>query len=96
MKLLLAAVFLLAPYGILSAQEGNATVSQEDRNGSILERRIQLQRQKEAKYAKEKSFAEGKEYNLSDKTVDPADINAVPTIEPEDDFDMTDVYSDEQ
>ncbi|WP_151899361.1 MULTISPECIES: hypothetical protein [Sulfurimonas] len=61
----------------------------------ITQKHIQQQIQKEQKYAKEQRFYQGKDYNLSAVEVDPSDLDAIPTIEPENDFDMTDVYRDD-
>ncbi|MEN4046705.1 hypothetical protein [Sulfurimonas sp. NWX367] len=61
----------------------------------ITQKHIQQQIQKEQKYAKEQRFYQGKDYNLSAVEVDPSDLDAIPIIEPENDFDMTDVYRDD-
>ena len=60
-----------------------------------IQKHIQEQIAKEKKYAKEKAFEHGKDYNLSATQIDKDTINAVPLIKPEDDFDMTDVYRDD-
>jgi hypothetical protein len=75
-----------------ASKEGNATLSKDDK--AILEAQIKKQMEREKKYAKEQRFYEGKEYDLNSEQVDPAIVDKVPVIEPEDDFDMSDVYSD--
>ncbi len=75
-----------------ATKEGNATLSKEDK--ALLEAQIKKQMEREKKYAKEQRFYEGKEYDLNSERVDPAIIDKVPVIQPEDDFDMSDVYSD--
>jgi len=93
MKNLWVLIFLVM--SILQAADNNQskTPSQEE---NLTQQHLKEQMEREKKYAKEKTFYEGKEYNLSDKTIDPRDLNSIPVIKPEDDFDMNDVYSDEQ
>ena len=62
----------------------------------ILKRQLKKQMEREEKYAKEQKFYQGKEYNLKDKEIDEASLKHLPTIEPDYDFDITDVYADEQ
>ncbi len=59
------------------------------------QKQIEAQIEKEKKYAKERVFYHAGEYNLSDAEVDPSVLDSVPLIEPEYDFDMTDVYRDD-
>ncbi|QOP46561.1 hypothetical protein [Sulfurimonas paralvinellae] len=56
---------------------------------------VQEQMQKEKRFAKEQKFYQGKEYNLSEQKVDPNDLDSIPDIKPDYDFDMTDVYRDD-
>jgi len=56
---------------------------------------VKEQMEREKKFAKEQKFYQGKEYDLSAEKVDPKDLDSVPEIEPENDFDMTDVYRDD-
>jgi len=56
---------------------------------------IKEQMQKEKKFAKEQKFYQAQEYDFSEEEVDPADLDSIPMIEPENDFDMTDVYRDD-
>jgi hypothetical protein len=60
-----------------------------------LEKQIQAQIEREKKYAKEQTFYKGKDYNLSEKQVDPKTLKNIPKIEPDYDFDITDVYRDD-
>ncbi|WP_457746326.1 hypothetical protein [Sulfurimonas sp.] len=56
---------------------------------------IQKEIEKEKKFAKEQKFYQGKEYDLKSEEIDPSIIDSIPSIEPENDFDMsTGVYSD--
>jgi len=63
---------------------------------SILKEQLKKQMELEAKYAKEQKFYQGKDYNLKEKEVDEKVLKHVPVIEPDYDFDITDVYRDDQ
>ena len=78
---------------IVMVAESNIT-KKEDTN--LTQKNLQEQLKREQKYAKEKTFYYGKDYNLSEKKVDEKTLSIIPVIEPEDDFDMDDVYSDIQ
>jgi hypothetical protein len=56
------------------------------------EKQIQEQMKKEEQYAKEQTFHQGKNYDLSDLEVDPNSLSDIPDIEPDYEFDMDDVY----
>ncbi len=56
------------------------------------EKQIQEQIKREEKYAKEKTFYQGRDYDLSELEVDPNSLESIPDIEPDYDFDMDDVY----
>ena len=89
---------LLLCASLLIAAENNQSVKSSESNSSLSEQNLTLQhikeqQEREKKYAKEKAFYEGKDYNLSDKKIDPRDLEHVPVIKPEDDFDMSDVYN---
>jgi hypothetical protein len=70
--------------------------SNSSNDANLTQKNLEEQMKREAKYAREKAFYQGKDYNLSERTVDPKTISNIPTITPEDDFDMDDVYSDIQ
>lgn len=56
---------------------------------------IEKQMEKEKKYAKEKAFYQGKDYDLKTYELDPNNLPDVPSMEPDDDFDMSEgVYTD--
>ena len=61
----------------------------------LKQKHLKEQMQREKKYAHEQKFYQGKEYDLSEQKVDPKDLDSIPVIEPENDFDMTDVYRDD-
>ncbi len=56
---------------------------------------IEKQMEKEKKYAKEKAFYQGEDYDLKSYEIDPDSLPDVPALEPDYDFDMSEgVYSD--
>ncbi len=68
----------------------------KDKENNITKKNLEEQIKREKKYAKEKAFYHGKDYNLSETEIDPKTVSNIPVIKPEDDFDMDDVYSDIQ
>ena len=56
------------------------------------EKQLQDQMKREEKYAREQTFQQGKNYDLSDSEVDPNSLDAIPVIEPDYSFNMDDVY----
>ena len=51
--------------------------------------------EKEKKYAKEKAFYQGKDYDLKSHQLDPNNLPDVPSLGSDDDFDMSEgVYTD--
>ena len=56
---------------------------------------IEKQMEKEKKYAKEKAFYQGDDYDLKSYEIDPDSLPDVPSLEPDYDFDMSEgVYTD--
>ena len=56
---------------------------------------IEKQMEKEKKYAKEKAFYQGEDYDLKSHEIDPNVLSKIPSLEPDYDFDMSEgVYSD--
>lgn len=89
-KILLIVVFIS-----LHVMALNGESLKREKKSDVAQKHIKEQMQREQKYAKEQKFYQGKDYNLSAVEVDPSDLDAIPTIEPENDFDMTDVYRDD-
>jgi len=69
--------------------------SNKTRSKQTLEQQIEEQIKREKKYAEEMKFYQGDEYDLKAAEIDEKSLDRIPTIEPEDDFDMTDVYRDD-
>ena len=63
----------------------------EQKTNQHLQHQIEL----EKKYAKEQKFYQAKDYDFKAKQVDKKTLDKVPKIEPDYDFDITDVYRDD-
>jgi len=50
---------------------------------------------REERYAKEQIFYQGDDYDLSQHTINKDSLDSIPVIEPDYDFDITDVYRDD-
>ena len=101
MKNLFLSVLLIVSLSLILEAENNSsakTAPNSDNNSSIntkqIEKKVQEQIEREKKYAKEKIFYQGSDYNLSEAEVDEDSLSSIPVLEPEYDFDMDDVYSD--
>jgi len=70
-------------------QETNATKSEKEKR---IQQQIKAQMEKEKKYAKEKTFYQGPEYDLSAYEIDPKSLDNIEVVEPDYDFNMDDVY----
>ncbi len=81
----------------VSAVDKQQTEKQSDSNQTkaLLEEKVKEQMEREKKFAKEQKFYQGKDYNLSEHVVDPKTLKDIPVIEPDYDFDITDVYRDD-
>ena len=84
---------------ITAGLHGNEHNTTNEHNSSIENNKTQEAIQKaielEKKYAKEKRFYQGSEYDLKGKEIDPDTLKKIPVIKPDYDFDMDEgVYSD--
>jgi len=109
-KLLLSTVLSLCVSLPLMA-EGNQTAAPKAANSDhnttqhaesnktdkkkLAQQKIKEQMEREQKYAKEQKFYQGDEYDLKAAEVDPNSLPDVPILEPDYDFDITDVYRDD-
>ena len=71
--------------------DNNKTTSSSD----ITKKQVQEQMEREEKYAKEQIFYQGDDYDLSQHDVNKKSLDSIPVIEPDYDFDITDVYRDD-
>jgi len=90
MKKVSVLFFMLGLFGVTLVSAQN--LSKEE---MLKQKHIKEQLEREKKFAQEQKFYQGDEYDLSEEEVDPKDLETIPTIEPENDFDMTDVYRDD-
>jgi len=76
---------------VLLSNENNSTIEQ-----NLTKTQIELQKQidREKAFAKDGTFLKGEDYDLSYAEVNSSNLDHIPTIEPDYDFDMDDVYSD--
>ena len=58
-------------------------------------KQVKEQMAREAEYAQTQSFAQGDDYDLKAVEVNQKSLENIPMIEPDYDFDMTDVYRDD-
>ena len=68
-------------------------VTKEKNN--LREEEVKKQIEREKKYAKEQKFYQGDEYDLKAVEINEKSLEHVPVIEPDYDFDITDVYRDD-
>ena len=72
-----------------------AAENNESNKSDVFQKHLKEQMEKEKQYAKEQKFYQGNEYDLKSKEVDKKTLSNVPVIEPDYDFDITDVYRDD-
>jgi len=71
-------------------------ITQKDKNESALtKKQVEEQMRLEEKYAKEQKFYQGDNYDLKSKEINEKSLDKLPAIEPDYDFDITDVYRDD-
>ncbi len=78
----------------------NNTATQKENNQTKLKNKLEAkqvaaQMKLEEKYAKEQKFYQGDDYNLKAVEINKASLANIPVIEPDYDFDITDVYRDD-
>ena len=83
-----------------STQESNATLKKSDSNKTqmtktLTEKQVKEQMAREKEYAQSQSFVQGDDYDLKAVEVNLKSLENIPSIEPDYDFDMTDVYRDD-
>ena len=94
MKAFLVGVMIVC--NLAWAADSNASANPQSKKPDLTQKHLKEQMEREKRYAKEQKFYEGKEYNLSEHQVDPKLVEKVPVIEPDYDFDITDVYRDDE
>jgi hypothetical protein len=71
--------------------DSNKSISKSD----LTKKQVKEQMEREKKYAREQSFAQGDDYDLKAVEVNKDSLDSIPLIEPDYDFDITDVYRDD-
>ncbi len=74
-----------------TTQENNQT---EMNSSKSLDKNLKKQIELEEKYKHEQKFYMGDDYDFKSKEIDPDSLKGLKVIEPEYDFDITDVYAD--
>ncbi len=90
-KLLLSLTLVL----FLHAENNVTESNKSSDNNTTISKNLQKLIEKEKKIKKEQKFYQGEDYNLSENKVDKSVLDKVPLIEPEYDFDITDLYNDQ-
>ena len=86
-------LIIIAIGGSLLFADSNDTNRSQEKTKINTE--IEKQMEKEKKYAKEKTFYQDKDYDLKSYEIDPDSLSDIPSLEADDDFDMSEgVYSD--
>ena len=80
---------------LLSAETNSTKVKDNNDSNATINKNLQKMIEKEKKIKKEQKFYQGDDYNLSETAVDKSTVDKVPLIEPEYDFDITDLYNDQ-
>lgn len=62
---------------------------------SLTDKQVKKQMAKEAEHARTQSFAQGDDYDLKSVEINEKSLNHIQAIEPDYDFDITDVYRDD-
>ena len=75
-----------------SVKEKQNIENSESAKAKRAKQQIEEQMKREEKYAKEQTFYQGKNFDLSELEVDPKSLDAIPDIEPDYSFNMDDVY----
>ena len=89
--ILLSTIVMLSLYADsnITQQENN---SSEQNITKKIDKQLQMQMEREKKFANEQRFYQGEDYDLSYAEVDKSSLDSVNLIEPDYDFNMDDVY----
>jgi hypothetical protein len=96
-KLLLSLITTVTIFAQNNTTVQNETITEKNlskKSDDALKSNIEKMIEKEKKYKEEQKFYMGKDYNLTEHEVDKKTVDKVPSIEPEYDFDITDLYAD--
>jgi hypothetical protein len=86
----------------ITSEHNNSKVEKQNNDtnktkskSELTEQQVKEQMEREKKYAKEMKFYQGDEYDLKAVEVNEKSLENIPMIEPDYDFDITDVYRDD-
>jgi len=84
----------------ITVKQSSSVEQKNDKNNTIskselAKQQVHEQMEREKKYAKEMKFYQGDEYDLKAVEVNQKSLDSIPIIEPDYDFDITDVYRDD-
>ncbi len=82
-------IFVLMVNSLLTASNDQ---SNHDERKSRVEKQIEIEMEKEKKYSIEQTFYTEENYDFKGAEVNPDSLLSIPTLEPQDDFDMDSVY----
>jgi len=82
-------IFVLMVNSLLMASNDQ---SNHDERKSRVEKQIEIEMEKEKKYSIEQTFYTEENYDFKGAEVNPDSLLSIPTLEPQDDFDMDSVY----
>jgi len=74
--------------------ENNTTKGDSNNSKKLLEKNLKKQMELEKKYKKEQKFYMGKDYDLKSKEIDPDSLKGIKPVEPDYDFDITNIFVD--
>ena len=77
-----------------ASKDLNVTKSVDTNSDKAVDENIKKAIEAEKKFEKEQKFYQGDDYDLNVHKVDKKSVDKVPLIEPEYDFDITDLYAD--
>jgi len=90
---LLSFLITIIPFTLFA--DTNTTNKDKNTTKERIAKEVKEQMAREAEYAKSQSFAQGDDYDLKAVEVNVKSLDNIPSIEPDYDFDMTDVYRDD-
>jgi len=95
--MLIATLSTLSANELNTTNETNATIKKDSNltDEELAKKQVEEQMKLEEKYAKEQKFYQGDNYDLKSKEINEKSLETLPVIEPDYDFDITDVYRDD-
>ena len=89
MKFIIIITFLITT---ALCAENNTTKEDNNNSKKLLEKNLKKQIELEKKYKEEQKFYMGKDYDLKSKEIDTDTLKGIKSIEPDYDFDITNIF----